>query len=131
MGETDNRLVFKGYSCLEPISIDALLIIVLSSFAETVHNVAKETGWHDTPQEDSVFYANMHSEVSEAWAALAHNNPPSEKIPAFTSEEEELADVMIRILDRAKAKNLRLAEAMLAKNKFNKTRPHRHGGKKY
>jgi NTP pyrophosphatase (non-canonical NTP hydrolase) len=46
--------------------------------------------------------------------------------PAFTSEEVELADAVIRILDYAGAFQLRLAEALLAKMRYNATRPHMH-----
>lgn len=68
-------------------------------------------------------------EVVEAQDALRIGNPPSEKIPAFTSEEEELADVILRTMDYAFANKLRIAEAILAKAEYNKTREYRHGGK--
>ena len=59
--------------------------------------------------------------------ALRHGNPASEHIPDFTGVEEELADVIIRILDYSAARNLRLWEAVRAKMAYNETRPVRHG----
>lgn len=43
-------------------------------------------------------------------------------IPEFTNEEAELADVVIRAMNYATDRNLRLAEAIVAKNEFNRTR---------
>ena len=73
----------------------------------------------------------MVSELGECLEGLRHGNPPSEHIPEFTSEEEELSDCCIRIFDYAQAKNLRLEEAIEAKLQFNETRPYMHGGKKF
>lgn len=41
----------------------------------------------------------------------------------------ELADVLIRLLDMANEMGIDLGEATLLKHRFNRTRPHRHGGK--
>lgn len=73
----------------------------------------------------------MHSELSEALEALRHGNKPDDHIPEFSGVEAELADVVIRILDYAEARGLRLAEAIEAKILYNSTRPRRHGGKKF
>jgi hypothetical protein len=73
----------------------------------------------------------MHSELSEALEGFRKGNPPDEHIPEFTSVEVELADCVIRILDFAEGNNLRVVEAMFAKAEYNKTRSHRHGGKKF
>jgi NTP pyrophosphatase (non-canonical NTP hydrolase) len=71
----------------------------------------------------------MHSELSEALEALRHDNPPDDKIPNFSGLEAELADVIIRIMDFSAHYNLAIAEAILAKIEFNKTREFKHGGK--
>lgn len=73
--------------------------------------------------------ALMHSELSEALEADRKNILQSEHIPTFTGLEEELADVIIRIMDYAQANELRIPEAILAKCEFNRTRPHKHGKK--
>ncbi len=71
--------------------------------------------------------ALMHSELSEMLEALRHGNPPSEHIPDFSGAEEELADLVIRAMDIAVKMDYKLAEAILAKMKFNETRPYKHG----
>lgn len=70
--------------------------------------------------------ALMHSELSEALEGVRKDAVDSH-CPEFTSEEVELADAVIRILDYAYHYNLRLDEAMAAKSAYNNTRPYKHG----
>ncbi len=51
----------------------------------------------------------------------------SEKIPEFTKEEEEVADAIIRLLDFAGHRMLRIGAAIVAKHEYNATRPPLHG----
>ena len=74
--------------------------------------------------------ALMHTELSEALEADRKSIESSEHIPDFTGVEEELADLVIRVLDFAGHHNLRLSEAIVAKTYYNLTRPFKHG-KKY
>ena len=106
-------------------------LIAFRSTMDAVHGNAKAHGWHDEPVDPVTALALIHCEVSEAVEGLRHGNPPSEHIPEFSAVEEELADVIIRCMDLAGAKGYRLAEAIVAKHRFNVTRPHRHGGKKF
>lgn len=73
--------------------------------------------------------ALKHSELSEALEGLRHGNPPDDKIPEFTSEEAEYADVIIRLMDTAAERNLRLGQAIIVKMRMNAGRPYLHGGK--
>ncbi len=90
------------------------------------------TAWRELGGiEDARRIALMHSELSEGLEGLRHGNPPSDHIPEFSSIEEELADCIIRIMDVSQERGWKVAEAIEAKRKFNNTRTHRHGGKKF
>lgn len=97
--------------------------------ASVVEN-AKRHGFNSL-QHEAIGLCLMHSEISEALEAYRHGNGPSDHIPEFSGVEEELADLVIRVMDHGAARNLRVAEAVLAKMAFNRDRPVKHGGKAY
>jgi NTP pyrophosphatase (non-canonical NTP hydrolase) len=97
--------------------------------AVDVHDTAVSKGWWEDERNGAEVIALMHSELSEALEALRHDNPADDKVPDFNGVEAELADVIIRIMDYAVHENLRVAEALIAKIEYNKTRPHKHGKK--
>ena len=86
------------------------------------------------------YATNLHGEVSELYEAIQSRTlyQPCDKakkmedagLEPLTCAEEELADVIIRALDTAKAMGIDIGRAVQVKSAFNETRPFRHGGKK-
>lgn len=101
-------------------------------FKALCHIRSKEAGFWDKPEDANplVKMALLHTEVSEVVEAIRKPGE-SEHIPGFTTEEEEAADILIRLYDYAGARDIRLAEAVLAKLEFNLSRGYRHGNKEY
>jgi NTP pyrophosphatase (non-canonical NTP hydrolase) len=112
---------------LSPLKMFATLQQGLKELAEAIHQNAIRKGFYDPPPSDLERFTLMHAEISEAAEGIRHSNPPSEHIPEFSSVEEEMADTIIRILDYAEYRQLRLCEAILAKHEYNLTRTYKHG----
>lgn len=116
----------------------------IRDMAEAVHTLAKSKGWHDDDETQDHFVErtcnNLHDEISELHEAWRNGNlnDPCDKaakmvehgIPALTCLQEELADIVIRAMDSAEKLGVDIEAVILAKHAFNKTRSHRHGGKK-
>ena len=61
-------------------------------------------------------------ELAETLEAVRKNLGPDSHIPEFTAEEAEVADTVIRLMNYATDRKLRLADAIFAKNEFNRNR---------
>jgi len=112
--------------------------------AKEIHARAVEKGWYDKSQDEDSFIErmcnNLHDEVSELHEAWRNNGLRSlcDKtgammemgIEPLTNLEEELADIIIRVLDNAEYLEVDIEKAVISKHAFNHTRKTRHGGKK-
>lgn len=115
----------------------------LNELASRAYQNAVNKGFHDKDETSSVVdsYArwtvNLHGEVSELWEAArkGHLQKPCDKSQfmedqfraSLTCEEEELADIIIRVLDTAGARSIDIGRAVSLKMGYNETRPHMHG----
>ena len=87
----------------------------------------------------AVMTINEVGELMEFWEAFRKGtlDTPCDKaekmralgLPVLTNAEEELADSLIRILDRAEAHGVDIERATFVKMVVNSHRPHLHGGK--
>ncbi len=84
-------------------------------------NVTQPHEWHD-PYKIPGVLALIHSEVSEALEAFRKDD--------LANFQEELADVLIRVLDCTTGLQLDIDKAVADKLEKNRTRGYRHGGKK-
>ena len=66
--------------------------------------------------------ALIMGELGETLEAVRKNLGPDSHIPEFTSEEAEVADAIIRLMNYGTDRKLRLAEAIFAKNEYNRNR---------
>lgn len=90
---------------------------------------AEDKGFHESKRSFAEEIALMHSELSEALESNRHGSPPSDHIPEFSGEEEELCDVIVRIMDCCISRGYRIPQALVAKMQYNSTRPYKHGKK--
>ena len=108
---------------------DGVFVTVFNSISDLCARTATANGFSNnrTVGED---IALMHSELSEMLEAFRSNGPSvSEKIAPFTEAEDEAADVIIRLMHFGRTHGLDIAGALLAKARYNTTRPYLHGKK--
>lgn len=120
---------------------------MINKLSKQVHANAKEKGFYTSDRNIGEMLALIHSEVSEALEADRKNRYATGRVSdlieldseSFTNSfekdvkntfEDELADIVIRVMDLAAYKNIDLESHIKAKMKYNTSREFKHG-KKY
>ena len=122
---------------------------MINNLSKEIHETAKSKGFYDNEKNIGEMLCLIHSEVSEALEADRKNHHANKsafqyremEVDEFHFEsdfqelikntfEDELSDIMIRVMDLAEYKGIDLEWHILMKMKYNATREHKHG-KKY
>lgn len=128
---------------------------MINELSKQIHENNKQKGFYEDEKNIGEMLALIHSEVSEALEADRKNRYHPENftddVPKITTIngwerpadfyddfetytkdtfEDELADIMIRVMDLAAFKGIDLEEHIKAKMRYNSMREYKHG-KKY
>lgn len=91
-----------------------------------IYDVAYRNGFHELEGNDLFTPTKLALIISEVVEALeAHRRKKDSDIAS------ELADIVIRTMNLAESLGIDLAQAIVNKHEFNKTRPYKHGDKRY
>ena len=121
---------------------------MINELGKEIHKNAVSKGFYEDKKNIGEMLCLIHSEISEALEADRKNNYTKTDIYSvnqwiddenFThyfkenvkdTFEDELSDIMIRVMDLATFKGINLEEHIKAKMRYNSMREHKHG-KKY
>jgi NTP pyrophosphatase (non-canonical NTP hydrolase) len=103
----------------------------LNQLRDECFTTAREHGFHDEPRSMDRFCALMHSEISELFEAYRAGKADEkcDKPILLTNTEEEMADIIIRVLDACGARRINIERAVNIKMEYNERRPYKHGKK--
>ena len=118
---------------------------MINKLAKEVHQNAKNKGFHEGEKNIGEMLALIHSEVSEALEADRKGRECSYNMKVMNgwtkdqdfkeyfegnvkdTFEDELADVIIRVMDLAEMKGIDLEQHITAKMRYNSLREPKHG----
>lgn len=117
---------------------------MINELSKQIHQNAKDKGFYDAPRNIGEMLCLIHSEVSEAlecdrkkksishdpeYVAGLDGDRFKDSFERFIKDtfEDELADIMIRVMDLAEHKGVDLEKHILLKMRYNSMRPHKHG----
>ena len=104
----------------------------IDELAREIFKCAKEKGWWDRPRNSLELMMLMVCEIAEgAEEVRIDNKPVYIKDGKPEGEAVELIDCIIRILDYFEHKGWSASQIINKKLDYNRTRPYRHGNKKY
>lgn len=124
------RQAYHEAAVAREVALRGVESLRINALAKTTNEINRANGWDVVKPEE---WGSTHHKVP-AILALIHSEV-SEALEAFRKDDranfdEELADVVIRVLDCAGGLGIDLETAILKKLEKNKTRGHRHGGKR-
>ena len=91
----------------------------LTELQHEVWRIAENHGFHEDDRSRAKVLALIHSEVSEALEADREGDEEN--------YAEELADIVIRVLDHSEAEDIDLADEIQKKNAENRQSDYKHG----
>ena len=106
--------------------------LTINKVMKTARKITDEKGFRSEMRPIATDVALMHSELSEALEEIRNGNGADEVYIKDHKPEGfpiELADCIIRICETCSYWNIDLEAAIRIKLNFNKSRPHKHGGK--
>jgi NTP pyrophosphatase (non-canonical NTP hydrolase) len=108
----------------------------LNELRDKIRIINDEKGWNETRDPSDYqclasVIALIHSEASEALEDIrdGHLDLMIGSTGKPCGLPSEMADIIIRVLDFCSLRDIDIDQAMRLKIDYNRTRPHRHGGK--
>lgn len=109
----------------------------IQQWAEKIHSLAVKKGWYEEKRTPGDMLMLITGELSEAMEEVRLGHELHEvlvdhglKPPKPYGFPIELVDALFRLLDYMQGLELPIEQLMRMKYEFNKTRPHKHGGKR-